>query len=529
MTDTINNKIPFVPENTIDPAAGLNLSLNTIDALLQVLVQTVGANTPPTGVEGQRFIVGTAPTGAWAGQANKLARFLDGVWQFFDVRYALNAADGLWYVRSGSTWAPLAGGGGGEANTASNLGAGEGIFSSKVGVDLRFKSLVAGTNITISSDGDTVTVNATGGGGGSGTVTSVALTAPTGFDVSGSPITGAGTLGLSFSSGYSLPTNTAQADWSAAFGWGNHALAGYEKELIAGANITIDRTDPNNPIISSTASGGGGGDVVGPAGAAANGVALFDGTSGKLLKDGGVLGSAAFTAATAYATAAQGALAGTALQPASIGVSVQDWSANLDSWSAIAPSAKQDTLVSATNIKTINGASVLGSGDLTIGGGPIVLAAQNTTTGTSYDYVDLPAGIKRIKVALALVSFNSAEGPAVQLGTAGGVVPTGYSGGASGGAVGIVTSASTSRALASAAGGSSPTAAAQTSGVIDFVRVSGNIWAWVVTAMHVESTTRFVTGAGSVDLGAELTRVRLTSVSGAGSFDGGSFSISYEV
>ncbi|MDA9907866.1 hypothetical protein N9D22_05715 [Flavobacteriaceae bacterium] len=30
---------------------------------------------------------------------------------------------------------------------------------------------------------------------------------------------------------------------------------------------------------------------------------------------------------------------------------------------------KQDTLVSATNIKTINGASVLGSGDLTVGGG----------------------------------------------------------------------------------------------------------------------------------------------------------------
>ena len=41
MTDTINNQIPFVPENTIDPAAGLNLSLNTVDALLQVLVQTV--------------------------------------------------------------------------------------------------------------------------------------------------------------------------------------------------------------------------------------------------------------------------------------------------------------------------------------------------------------------------------------------------------------------------------------------------------------------------------------------------------
>jgi hypothetical protein len=108
--NTINNGIPFVPENTIDPAAGLNISLNTIDALLQVLVVSVGANTPPgSPANGARYIVGTSPTGAWAGQANKLARWLDGAWQFTDARYALNAADGLFYVRAASTWtsAPL--------------------------------------------------------------------------------------------------------------------------------------------------------------------------------------------------------------------------------------------------------------------------------------------------------------------------------------------------------------------------------------------------------------------------------------
>ena len=61
---------------------------------------------------------------------------------------------------------PEAGTGGGEANTASNLGTGEGLYAQKVGVDLEFKSLKAGTNVTLSSDANTVTISASGTGGG---------------------------------------------------------------------------------------------------------------------------------------------------------------------------------------------------------------------------------------------------------------------------------------------------------------------------------------------------------------------------
>ena len=49
-----------------------------------------------------------------------------------------------------------------------------------------------------------------------------------------------------------------------------------------------------------------------------------------------------------------------------IGTNIQAWSSNLDSWSAISTTSKQDTLTSGTNIKSIDGTSLLGSGDYTV-------------------------------------------------------------------------------------------------------------------------------------------------------------------
>lgn len=68
------------------------------------------------------------------------------------------------------------GGGSGEANTASNLGGGEGLFTTKSGVDLPFKSLVAGTNVSLSSSATEITINATGGSGEINTASNLGLT-----------------------------------------------------------------------------------------------------------------------------------------------------------------------------------------------------------------------------------------------------------------------------------------------------------------------------------------------------------------
>ncbi len=68
-------------------------------------------------------------------------------------------------------------------------------------------------------------------------------------------------------------------------------------------------------VAAKGADGLGTGDVVGPASATDNNVALFDGPTGKLIKEGGALGTAAFSTAGDFATAAQGIKADNA-QPA---------------------------------------------------------------------------------------------------------------------------------------------------------------------------------------------------------------------
>ncbi|MEI6186876.1 MAG: hypothetical protein WCP46_00040 [Alphaproteobacteria bacterium] len=50
-----------------------------------------------------------------------------------------------------------------------------------------------------------------------GTVTSVSMTVPTGLTISGSPITTSGTLALTLTTGYSIPTTASQSNWDAAY------------------------------------------------------------------------------------------------------------------------------------------------------------------------------------------------------------------------------------------------------------------------------------------------------------------------
>lgn len=112
---TPNTQIPEVPEGTLDPAAGLNLALNHIDALLQATVIEVSRNSPPgSPQDGDTYIVGTG-SGAWSGQDDNLARYVsEGTfWQFFEagtqIRIVFNLDDLRIYVfdpSSAGGWVP---------------------------------------------------------------------------------------------------------------------------------------------------------------------------------------------------------------------------------------------------------------------------------------------------------------------------------------------------------------------------------------------------------------------------------------
>lgn len=105
-------------------------------------------------------------------------------------------------------------------------------------------------------------------GDGSGTVTSVAMSVPTGLTVSGSPITTAGTLAVSYAAGYAIPTTAKQTEWDTAYGWGNHASAGYLTTAVTSATagtgmsvsastgaVTFTNTAPDQIVSISAGTG----------------------------------------------------------------------------------------------------------------------------------------------------------------------------------------------------------------------------------------------------------------------------------
>ena len=84
MSDTTARlRLPMIRPGQAQKEMSHNEALTTIDLCLQASAIALGDDVPPAAPgAGQSWIVGAAPSGAWAGRKGQLAGWTDGGWRF---------------------------------------------------------------------------------------------------------------------------------------------------------------------------------------------------------------------------------------------------------------------------------------------------------------------------------------------------------------------------------------------------------------------------------------------------------------
>ena len=142
---------------------------------------------------------------------------------------------------------------------------------------------------------------------------------------------------------------------------------------------------------------------------------------------------------------------------------------------------------------------------------------QAATSGTAIDFTGIPAGTKEIEICMQGVSTGGVSSLLVQIGDSGGVETTGY---ISGSFHGITIRSSTAGFVVLY-----NSAVSAFDGVMRLVLMEGSTNAWVAQHGGTLSTLAVAGGGGNL-LSAELTQLRLTTVSGD-TFDLGNVNILY--
>jgi hypothetical protein len=100
--------LPFIIAGQAQKEVTHNEALLRLDGLVQASVEAVNLDTPPASPSpGQCWIVGDAPSGAWAGQAGAIASFGDGGWRFTSPLPGMSVwskADGVFALRLAASW-----------------------------------------------------------------------------------------------------------------------------------------------------------------------------------------------------------------------------------------------------------------------------------------------------------------------------------------------------------------------------------------------------------------------------------------
>jgi hypothetical protein len=108
MTDTPNLGLPFIEGSQAQKHVTHNEALRILDAAIQVAVLDLTRTAPPSSpAEGERHVVASGATGAWAGHGNAIATWQDGAWAFLAPRTGWciwSVADNVVFVFDGTHW-----------------------------------------------------------------------------------------------------------------------------------------------------------------------------------------------------------------------------------------------------------------------------------------------------------------------------------------------------------------------------------------------------------------------------------------
>lgn len=173
-----------------------------------------------------------------------------------------------------------------------------------------------------------------------------------------------------------------------------------------------------------------------------------------------------------------------------------------------------------------NGASVFSAAASGTDYSVITRGTSVTASGTAVDFTGIPSTARRVTVQFANLSTNGTGGLAIQVGTSGGIVTTGYTASTTGVAGSSVATINSTTAVPLETGSTLLVATASRHGTVTLTNITGN--QWVATAVIGRSDNTLMSFAGgSISLGAALDRIRLTS-NGTDTFDAGTINIFYE-
>jgi len=107
MSSTIRLALPNLVSGQAQKEITHNMALQRLDALVQMVVESTALSSPPTGVEGNLYVVGAGATGVWSGKGNYIAYYVAGAWIFYEPFSGMRCWDkatSTAMVFSGTAW-----------------------------------------------------------------------------------------------------------------------------------------------------------------------------------------------------------------------------------------------------------------------------------------------------------------------------------------------------------------------------------------------------------------------------------------